>query len=385
MRATNPFTLILVRMRPDRHGRQKQVWYYRLADEPEQPKKSTGVIGQRNRWQAEAYVRKILEARRVRSDKRTLREYAKPFFIEGSCPHIARLRQELKSIGPSHIRKSRRWLEDHVLTDPLADKPIQEITRGDLFDFRGRLLDKLPESRNTVDKIMSTVKTVFLEAWNRDDIRTNPAYRVGLVHTKGQRGAFTAEEVQRLFPADGLGPWADQESYTIFLLAATSGMRWGELRALSWAQVDLEKNTILVNRAVKAESTEIGLPKWGKIRTTFITPKAAAALRKLQRKHQVGLVFCDKQGRPHAYKWWSESFKAAMNKAGFDETVRARRALVPHSLRATANSILLDLGANPAKIRAAMGWTKEDVQNDYTDAMTFDLSDMAAKMQAAVK
>jgi len=359
MRAQKEFSLTLVTLKPDRKGKTKQVWYYRRSDDPNRRKKTTGVIGKRNRWQAEVYVRKILaeeheqEAKTLASP--TLREYAEPFFIEGSCPHIARLRQEQKSMGANHIKKSRKWLEDHIFTDAIAEKPITEIKRGDLFDFRGRLLDKLEGKRNTVDKIMSTVKTIFLEAWNRDDILSNPAYRVGLVHKKIHHGAFTAEEIQKLFPVDGLGSWPDQETYAIFLLAATSGMRWGELRALAWRQIDLDAGTILVNRAYKAASNELGLPKWNKTRTTFLTPKAAAALRTLRKKRQVGLVFCDSRGRPHAYKWWNGGFHTAMAKAGFSQKARTERNLKPHSFRASTNTILLDQGANPAKVRAALG------------------------------
>lgn len=388
MRARNLFTLILVTMRPDRHGKTKQVWYYRLADDPKRRKKTTGVIGKRNRWQAEAYLRKLLAEQQEQKAEMladpTFREYAKPFFIEGSCPHIARLRKEQKSIGANHIKKSRKWLEDHIFTDPIADKLIAEIRRGDLFDFRGRLLNKLEGKRNTVDKIMSTVKTIFLEAWNRDDIPSNPAYRVGLVHKKIHHGAFTAEEIQKLFPVDGLGPWPDQETHAIFLLAATSGMRWGELRALTWRQIDLNDGTILVNRAYKAASNELGLPKWNKTRTTFLTPKAGTALRTLRKKRQVGLVFCDSRGRPHAYKWWNDGFHTAMVKAGFPQEARTERNLKPHSFRASTNTILLDQGANPVKVRAALGWTREDVQEGYTDNLTLDLSDMAATMEKAV-
>ena len=182
------FTLTLVTMRPDLKGQRKQVWYYRLSTDPARKKRSTGIIGRRNRWQAEAYVRGLLEEHRaVSPDRITLRRYADPFFIEGRCPHIARLRQEQKSIGVAHINKSRKLLEQHVLADPIAEKPIADIKRGDLFDFRGRLLEKLQGKRNTIDKIMSTVNTVLGEAFNRDDIPSNPMYRVGLVHHRSRR------------------------------------------------------------------------------------------------------------------------------------------------------------------------------------------------------
>lgn len=109
-------------------------------------------------------------------------------------------------------------------------------------------------------------------------------------------------------------------------------------------------------------------------------------MRKLRKARQVGLlVFCDAHGRPHGYHWWGDSFKTAMDKAGFTKQVKAERHLVPHSLRATANTILLDLGVNSIKVRAAMGWAQEDVQRGYTDTTLFDLDEMSAKMESAVK
>ena len=112
MRARNDFTLVLVTLKPDRRGKTKKVWYYRLANDPKRQKKSTGVVGQRNRWRAEATVRRLLEEQRSRLDSPTFKEYAEPYFMEGTCPHVARLRQELKNIGPSHITKK---VSDQIL------------------------------------------------------------------------------------------------------------------------------------------------------------------------------------------------------------------------------------------------------------------------------
>jgi integrase len=64
----------------------------------------------------------------------------------------------------------------------------------------------------------------------------------------------------------------------------------------------------------------------------------------------------------------------------FNASIQSEPKLVPHSLRTTANTILLDLGANPTKVRAAMGWAQEDVQRGYTNATLFDLDEMSAKM-----
>lgn len=75
--------------------------------------------------------------------------------------------------------------------------------------------------------------------------------------------------------------------------------------------------TILVNRAYKAETNEVGLPKWGRTRTTIITAKVVLALQKLRKARQVNLVFCDTHGRPHGYHWWAGSIQR-------EHTVRAK-------------------------------------------------------------
>lgn len=41
---------------------------------------------------------------------------------------------------------------------------------------------------------------------------------------------FKAEELKALFPAKPSGPWQNLTGYTVFLTAATTGMRRGETR-----------------------------------------------------------------------------------------------------------------------------------------------------------
>ncbi len=52
-----------------------------------------------------------------------------------------------------------------------------------------------------------------------------------------------------------------------------------------------------------------------------------------------------------------------MAKAKFN---REARNIRPHSFRHTLNSILREKGYDPARIRAALGWSSEDVQDGYT-------------------
>lgn len=42
------------------------------------------------------------------------------------------------------------------------------------------------------------------------------------------------------------------------------------------------------------------------------------------------------------------------------------RNLKPHSFRHTLNTLLRNAGQDPAKIRAALGWSGEAIQENYT-------------------
>jgi integrase len=52
-----------------------------------------------------------------------------------------------------------------------------------------------------------------------------------------------------------------------------------------------------------------------------------------------------------------------MNRAMID---RIGRNVSPHSFRHSLNTLLRDAGQDPAKIRAALGWSQESVQDSYT-------------------
>ncbi|MDA3811837.1 MAG: hypothetical protein PF518_16070 [Spirochaetaceae bacterium] len=38
------------------------------------------------------------------------------------------MKQEGKTIGETHVKKSRSWLDRHILTDPFSDIPLNEIS-----------------------------------------------------------------------------------------------------------------------------------------------------------------------------------------------------------------------------------------------------------------
>lgn len=306
-----------------------------------------------------------------------IRQYLQRFYGP-ECPHVARLRAEKKSIGREHIRHCRTILERYVLQDPIADGNLEQLRRGDVLDFRGRLLAKgLSDSQ--VNRALRVLKTCIKEGVFREELERDPTAGVGNIsHRPQERGVFSRQELRRLFPIEGLGPWRSLQSYVCFLIAATVGARRGEILALRWRDVDLDKREISIRRAWKSE-TELGPPKWGNVREGLPLPEVTVSrLRALRASSMFvlpdALVFHNQNGYRFSSKWYSLAFVGAMARAGIDAP---GRRLTAHSFRHSLNTLLRDQGVPAEKIRAAMGWSSEKVQDGYTHFGTEHLRDQA--------
>ncbi len=353
--------------------KKKYTYLYRLNKESGIVDSDEAVFhttGQTSRTAAEAWVYDLIDKKKtqhgVNSDL-SFRQYAEPYFTWDRCPHARRLREEDKSITRRHVYHQRRWLERYVLTDKIADLTLSAIRRSHLLDFRSRLSEQLGDKRTTINKTMGVVKTIFKEAFFREEIDRDPTQGIG--NTKEHRrepGIFTEEEIKQLFPSRSFGPWHDIQDYACFLVAFSTGMRRGEILALRWRRIDWEAKNVAVVEAWKS-STETGEPKWGQKRTVPLETPTLVALRELEqdsvRVAPNDLVFCYDDGSRLGDTWWKKRFSNAMSKAGID--VKSRN-ITPHSFRHTLNTMWLDAGHDAGKVRAVLGWTQEKTQELYT-------------------
>ena len=109
----------------------------------------------------------------------------------------------------------------------------------------------------------------------------------------------------------------------IFTVAAFTGLRLGELRALRWGDVDVDvdfaKRTILVRRNLPVHGEERS-PKSGKVRSVPMIDQAARPLDQLSRReHFTGpedRVFCTPTGGAFHDGEVRDAFYAALKQAG---------------------------------------------------------------------
>ncbi len=136
-------------------------------------------------------------------------------------------------------------------------------------------------SPQTIRHAVRLLKQCLGEAVARDLVEANVAKKARLPKMKPTEFTFLSVAEIRALLTSGL---SDRDQ-ALFTLAIYSGMRRGELFALRWDDVDLERGMLSVRRGAS------GPTKSGKVRHCPLLPPARSALRSWAKKGQTGLVF----------------------------------------------------------------------------------------------
>jgi integrase len=187
---------------------------------------------------------------------------------------------------------------------------------------------------------------------------------------------FTPAQVLVLFAAaksDRLG--------ALYVVAATTGLRQGELFGLQWDDIDLPHAAVQVRHQLRELSGKVWLapPKTGKGRRKVdLTAVAVTALREhrmrmLAEGHPHGFVFCDTDGQPlRKSNVLRRSFLPLLARAGLP---RIRF----HDLRHTAATLLLQQGVHPKVVQEMLGHAQISLTLDTYSRVLPSLGEDAAR------
>ncbi len=165
---------------------------------------------------------------------------------------------------------------------------------------------------------------------------------------------LSAEQARTLFAAS-----VENQFHALWLLFATTGLRLGEATGLRWRDVDLERGTARIQRALQRQHG-VGLvfvePKTELSRRTVYLPAITIGALSVHRQRQAqegagradDLLFTDASGKPINPAKVRRLFHAALERAGLPD-------LRPHDLRHTAATLLLELGVNPKIVQGLLG------------------------------
>jgi integrase len=296
---------------------------------------------------------------RVQAEKR-LRE-----LIRTAAPPAVAERVTLAEAGTEFIRDCRRrqlaksTVMDYEscvrvhLTPFFAEMQLAKITERDVEHFMAQKLDdgKAPKS---VTNWLGILHSLFEFAIRRGWAEANPCKRVAKPRKRrGRKLRFLdgpeLEAVLRSVPADARG----ETERCLFLVAAMTGLRIGELLGLRWRDVDWTAQKIRVgDNWVRGE---FGDPK--SAQSDRAVPMAQRVARELELQFQQSVMQADDDlvfphpttGRPLDKSKVRKRFLAAVQAAGIT------RHLTVHDLRHTFGTRMAAAGVPLRTIQEWMG------------------------------
>jgi len=233
-----------------------------------------------------------------------------------------------------------------VLGRTFGDELIEDVSTESIERWKADFTREHQSSNRTLQKYLVTLHGIFKRATRVYGLPRNPVTNVERPRLPRRAGidVFSREEVMALVRAA-----ASERDAALYLTAAFTGLRLGELLALRWGDVDFDADTVRVERNYTAGRE--GTPKSGRGRAVPMMEEVAQALARLgQRERFTGgreLVFCDEVGRHLVYKSLSDRYKAALDRAEL-------RRLRFHDLRHTFGTHAIR-HADPREVMEWMG------------------------------
>ncbi len=243
-----------------------------------------------------------------------------------------------------------------VLNRTFGNESVEGISADSIERWKTGFMAERERSNRTLQKYLVVLHAIFRRAMKVYGLPRNPTETVERPRLTRRAGidVFSAEEVLALVRAA-----ANDQDGILYLTAAFTGLRVGELLALRWEDVDFEAEAIRVRHSWTAGRE--GTPKSGRGRAVPMMDDVAQALARLgQRERWTGeqdLVFCDPVGRHLGYKSLSRRYKEALAAAGL-------RQLRFHDLRHTFGTHAIR-AADPREVMEWMGHADIQTTQQY--------------------
>lgn len=144
-------------------------------------------------------------------------------------------------------RKTFGWYEElitnHIKPYPIADIPITDLRRFMIQDWVDSLED-LNKGSRAIRAAYGVLRNSMNDAVKREIIYESCANRIDLPETASEEVQILSLNEQHIF----LDAIKDHRLQAAFILALMTGMREGEICALTWEDVHLEERYLNVNK-----------------------------------------------------------------------------------------------------------------------------------------
>ncbi len=256
----------------------------------------------------------------------------------------------------STLSDNRSNINAH-LNPAFEGKRVEKITADEIEQWRDELVDERGLSRRTVNKLLINLGAILERAVKHHGLVRNPAKDVPKLRVRYDPNAydsFSPDEIAAL----GNAAASDQDR-AIYLTAAFTGLRMGELIALRWGDADFNTEALHVYSSYSLGA--LTAPKSGLTRTVPMAEQVRDLLKthkKTVPNDRAALVFPGERGEYLDGSALRRRYKKTLEKAKL-------RKLRFHDLRHTFGSIAVDQ-ATIVQVQAWMGHVDVQTTMKYT-------------------
>lgn len=299
--------------------------------------------------------------------------------VRGRRPASTRTVHDYEHLWKKHI--APRW----------ASAPLDLIR----YEQVAQWIKELPLGDRTKEKIGRTFVSILGEAVRQNVLPRNPAQdRLGntdyipIPTRQKQHVYLTAKQLKRL--VDSVPRAVDQLA---ILLGGLCGLRFGEMTALRWEDVNTKRRLISVERAYSdvGGKLELKSPKNGTVRRVPLHKPTLDLIDEVGIGDKGSLVCPTVNGFPRRNGDFNKNIlRPALEKINASSDIPTEEK-VPlgvrfHDLRHTAVSLAISSGANVKVVQAIAGHASAAVTLDtYAGLFDADLSASAARVDTALE
>lgn len=263
-----------------------------------------------------------------------------------------------------------RSLFSNWIRPEIGGLPLAQIQPWHLEKIKKSMADAGLSPR-TAEYALATIRQVFNYAKRNGLFKgDNPVSSVKIPRSDNKRLRFlTLTEARELLTALRA---RNKTLYDMVLLSLHSGLRAGEIRALRWADVNLERKTMTLKDT-----------KSGRTRMAFLTADCFSMLKERDRKSPEDFVFHGREGKMLAEI--SRIFTEVVDNLGFNEGITDRRQkVVFHTLRHTYASWLVEHGVDLYTVKELLGHCTIGVTERYAHIANGTLLNAVRTLESAI-
>ncbi len=246
-----------------------------------------------------------------------------------------------------------------IWTRPIWNKITSELVKQDIRFLMNQMVEA-GKSSGFQSRVLNGIKRVYTWAREEGIVRGGVEnLTTGIKLSKAEEKVpdiLTIEEIKKLLSEAKMRA---HKWYPIWAAAVFTGMRSGELYALTWSNIDLQNKVITVSKSYNKRKAIIKSTKAGYFRTVPINDSLNEVLLSLQTTTTAPHDFVFPRIRE-----WSMGLQAGeLRKFCFEIGIRSVKF---HALRACFATHLLSNGVSPAVVMKIAGWQGLDTMQRYT-------------------